>query len=195
MGLPTSAPAYDAAKLQTLVNAAQTAANTFHATAGVGTGTNTYLDQVTGAQIGVLGKYSPSTQVTVISPVTSTVGVSAPTQPWNSALVFSLRTAAPRGLASNGRVYWPAPAVIITAGTGRVASADVTARLNAFRTFINALNTAGSAYSPGMAVVVASAVGGGAIRTVTAIRSDARMDSIERRENNQVSTYSTVAIP
>jgi hypothetical protein len=150
---------------------------------------------VTGAQIGVLGKYSPATQVTVLSPVTATAGVGVPTQPWNAALVMSLRTAAPRGLASNGRVYWPATAAAIDTATGRVSASTITARINAFRTFINALNTAGNVYSAGMAVVVASAVGGGAIRPVTAVRMDARMDSIERRENGQPSNYSSVAIP
>jgi len=195
MGLTSSAPAYDAAKLQTLVNAAQTAANTFHATTGVATGTTCWLTNVTGAQIGVLGKYTPTTQQTVISPTMVTAGVGAATQPWNSALVLSLRTAAPRGLASNGRVYWPALAALIDTGTGRVQASTVSTRVTAFKTFINALNTAGNSYSAGMSVVVASAVGGGVIRPVTGIRSDARMDSIERRENAQVATYTTATIP
>lgn len=195
MGLTTSAPAYDAAKLQTLVNSAQTAANTFHQTTTVGTGITTYLNQVSGAQIGVLGRYSPTTQQTILSAVTTTPGVGAVVQPWTSALVFSLRTAAPRGYASNGRVYWPATAAPIDGNTGRVTSACILARCNAFKTFVNALNTAGNIYSPGMAVVVASAVGGGAIRPVTKVRSDYRMDSIERRENGQPAAWLEVPIP
>lgn len=195
LGLQGSAPAYDAAKLQTLVNSAQTAAQAFHATVSAAVGTSTYFDQVSGAQIGVLGKYTPSTQLTVLSPVAATPGSGAPTQPWNAALVMSLRTAAPRGLASNGRVYWPATSAAVDTATGRINSTQVTARLNGFRTFINALNVAANTYSAGCAVVVASAVGGGAIRPVTAVRMDARVDSIERRENNQPSSYSAVAIP
>jgi hypothetical protein len=195
MGLQNSAPAYDAAKLQTLVNSAQTAAIALHTTASTGTGTTAFLDQVSGAQIGVLGKYSPTTQQTVLSPVTVTAGVTSAIQSWNTSLVYSLRTAAPRGLASNGRVYWPCISATVDPATGRVTSSMVNARTAAFRTFINALNTAGSIYSAGMVVVVASAVGGGVIRPVTAIRSDARLDSIERRENGQVSTYTTVPIP
>lgn len=195
LGLTTSAPAFDAGKLQTLCNAAQTAGNNFHTGTGVMTGTSCWLDYVAGAQIGVLGRYSPTTQQTILSPSTPTAGVGSGTLPWSSALVMSLRTAAPRGYASNGRVYWPSPGAAVDPGTGRVSTGNVNARLTAFKAFINALNTAANVYSPGMAVVVASAVGGGAIRPVTAIRSDGRVDGIERRENAQASNYQTQTIP
>ena len=71
---PTAAPAYDPVKLQTFVNAAQTAANTFHSNAGTFAGTGAYMDFVSGAQIGVLGRYVPAGQLTVISPTTPTNG-------------------------------------------------------------------------------------------------------------------------
>lgn len=189
MGLPNSAPAYDANKLQTLVNAAQVAANTFHATTGVMTGTNCYIDQVSGAQIGVSGKYTPPGQLTVLSPTTPIAGIGTANLPWNSASVFSLRTAIPRGRASNGRVYWPCLSAGIDSTTGRMTSATMNTRIQAFKVFLDALNTAGSVYSAGMRVVVASAVGGGAIAPVTVVRSDLRVDSIERRENDVPTIY------
>jgi len=194
MGLPTAAPAYDPVKLQTLVNAAQTAANTLHADAGIAAGTSAWLDYVSGAQIGVLGKYTPAGQLTVISPTTPTAGSGTSVMPWNTAGVVSLRTAQPRGRGSNGRLYWPWLAAAVVGTTGRVSQANVTNRLTWFTQFINALNTAGNAYSAGMKVVVASAVGSGGFFTVTKIRSDGRIDSIERRENAAPSTWSTATI-
>lgn len=195
MGFGNIAPLYDEAKLQTLVNACQDAGQNFHTATNVGTGTSCYFDQVTGAQVGVTGKYVPATQLTVMSPVEPTAGVGGGTMPWTAALVISLRTEAPRGYASNGRMYWPAPGMACDPATGRISNGNVTSRVNAAKAFINALNTAADAYSMGMRVVVGSAVGGGALRHVTAVRSDGRVDGIERRENNQVSSWVTATIP
>ena len=194
MGFPNIAPVYDAGKLQTLVNAAQTAATTFHSTSSIYAGTTAYLDYVSGAQIGVSGRYTPSSQLTVLSPNTPTAGLGSPVLPWNSASVISLRTAIPRGRGSNGRIYWPALALPLTATTGRATSVAMGTRVNAAKTFIEALNSAANAYSTGMRVVVASAVGGGLITAVTAIRADDRVDSIERRENDQLSAWTTATI-
>lgn len=190
-GLASAAPAYDPAKLQTFVNAAQAAAITFHTTAAVAAGTNCFFDQVSGAQIGVLGQYVPTSQVTTLSPYTATAGVGTPTMPWNVSCVISLRTANTRGRGSNGRVYWPMLSPSVTATTGRINSQT---RVNAAKTFLDALNTAANTYSPGMRAVVASNVGGGLIVPVTGIRSDDRLDSIERRENDQPATWFTAAL-
>lgn len=193
-GFVNIAPVYDVGKLQTLVNAAQAAAITFHTTGAALTGTNSFLDYVSGAQIGVSGLYTPSTQQTINSPVTVTAGIGTPALPWNTALVTSLRTARPRGRASNGRVYWPCLAAPLVVTTGRMSSSAVDGRAAAFQTFLNALNTAASSYSTGMKAVVASAVGGGIIEPVTSIRLDDRLDSIERRENAQPSVWTVKAI-
>lgn len=190
-GLANQAPAYDPVKLQTFVNACQAAANTFHAAANVYTGTNAYLDYVSGAQIGVSGRYEPGSQLTVNSPINTTAGVTTPVLPWNTAAVISLRTQFPRGRASNGRVYWPCLAAPVAAATGRVS---LTTRLNAFKTFLDACNTAANTYWTGMRAVVASNVGGGLITPVLTIRTDDRLDSIERRENDQPATWATASL-
>lgn len=190
-GLGGSAPAYDAAKLQTFVNAAQTAANTLMAGSSVGASTSCFLDYVSGAQIGVLGNYVPTTQLTVVSPTTTTAGIGTPALPWNSAGVISLRTANPRGRGSNGRVYWPYLAVALGPTTGRVTTATTANRVGSFKTFFDALNVAANTYSAGTRLIVASNVGGGLHAPVTMIRSDDRIDSIERRENDTPATWST----
>lgn len=194
LGLPNAGPEYDPAKLQTLVNAAQTAANTFHTAAQVTTGTNCYLDQVSGAQIGQSGLYSPAGQLTVLSPSTPTAGVGTPVMPWNAASVMSLRTSIPRGRGSNGRVYWPAIAAPIDAVTGRISSTPQQARTTAFATFLNALNTAAGTYFPGTKVIVASNIGLGVSATVTSVRMDNRLDSIERRENDLTAQWTTAPV-
>lgn len=193
-GLPASAPIYDAAKLQTFVNAADAAARTFHAHTNALVGTNAFIDYVTGAQIGVLGVYTPTSQLTVLSTSTPTAGLGTPVLPYNSALVFSLRTAVPRGRASNGRVYWPALAAPVVPTTGRVVDGNVAGRIAPFKTFLDTLNTAANTYSAGMKAIVASAVGGGQIAYVTSVRADGRLDSIERRENDTPVTYSSATL-
>lgn len=193
-GFPNLAPIFDTGKLQTFVTAADAAARTMHATSAMAAGTNTFFDFVSGAQIGVSGRYTPSSQQTILSPDVPLAGVGAPSQPWNAALVISLRTAIPRGRGSNGRVYWPGLALVPLAATGRVQQSVVDTRLTTFKTFVESLNSAANAYSTGMRAVVASNVGGGLITAVTAIRSDERLDSIERRENGQPANWTTKPI-
>lgn len=184
--LPTP---YDAAKLQTLANTAQTLAATFHGATGSLTGTNTYFDQVAAATIGPSGRYAPAGQLTVLSPLNSVGGVGTPGLPWNTSCVISLRTAIPRGRGSNGRLYWPCLSAAVTAGTGRLAPSTLTARLGPFKTFLDGLNVAANTYLAGTRVIVASNVGTGVNAPVTSIRSDDRLDSIERRENDQPAVY------
>lgn len=194
LGIPGSSPTYDAGKLAALAEAAKTAATTFHQAANTSAGTSTFFDQVAAAQIGVTGRYSPLTQVTQFSTVAGVAGIGTPTLPWNSALVFSLRTAIPRGRASNGRVYWPCLSMGITATTGRVSATNVQNRVNNFKTMLDSINTAANTYFPGLRVIVASQVGTGAAAVVTQVRSDDRVDSIERRENDQASVWGTATL-
>jgi len=184
----------DSGKMQTLCNSAATAAAAFHATTGTFTGTNTYFDQVAGATIGPSGKYSPAGQLTVLSAYNPVAGSGTAALPWNSALVCSLRTAIPRGRGSNGRVYWPALALSVGPTTGRVSQASITSRLGAFKTFLDALNVAANTYFAGTRVIVASGVGLGVNAPVTSVRSDDRVDSIERRENDQPPAYVSVTL-
>lgn len=185
---------YDAAKLQTLVNSAFTAAQAFHSAAGTNAGSNCFVDQVAGANIGPSGKYVPNGALTILSASIPTAGTGTAVLPWNSALVISLRTAIPRGRGSNGRVYWPALAMPVVTGSGRVATANVSARLTAAKTFFDSLNTAANTYFAGTRVIVASNVGLGVNAPVTSLRSDDRVDSIERRENDQPPVYTSVAL-
>jgi len=185
---------YDAAKLQTLVNAADTAAGQFHAAAGTLAGTACYYDGCAGANIGPSGKYVPNGALTIISGSNPRAGTGTGVLPWNSASVLSLRTAIPRGRGSNGRVYWPCLALPVTATSGRVSVGTLSARLTAAKSFFDALNSAANTYFAGTRVIVASNIGAGINAPVTGLRSDDRIDSIERRENDQPPNYATIAL-
>lgn len=194
LGQPSLPVPYDATKLQTLVNTAHTAAKLFHSTTASLTGTNCFYDQTSGACIGPSGKYVPPGAVTIFSPSEPTAGLGQPYMPWNTAAVISLRTANARGRGSNGRVYWPALAAGVVATTGRQAPGGVSGRVGTFVDFLNALNTAANTYLAGTRVIVASNVGTGLNAVVTKIRADDRLDSIERRENDQPAVYQTQSL-
>jgi hypothetical protein len=180
--------------LLTLVNSIHAAAITLHGTVGMLAGTNCNFLYVTGARVGLDGKYDPLGQTTVVSTGLPQAGSGVPGLPFNTALSFGLRTAVPRGYASNGRLYYPFLAGAVTAATGRVSTTAVTNRLAAMKTFLNAVNTAANTYQAGAVLCVMSKVGSGTTQRVLSIRSDDRLDSIERRENDQPSAYSTLTL-
>lgn len=173
---------YDAAALQTFANAARAAFSTFHNSTDAYAGTQTYFHECTAARIGPNGRYLPLQQETIHTGGTPIAGLGSPTQPWNTACVISLRTSNFRGYASNGRFYYPMIVGGIDPSSGRILSAVSDNRIAAAKTLFDAINTAGQAYAENMRIIVSSATGSTAAK-VTAIRSDERLDSIERREN------------
>lgn len=195
LGIVGADTPYLSAALQALAEALHAAAITFHSTTNVGTGTTCYFTGVSLARVGNDGKYNPVDQTTVFSTGAAQAGVGNGTHPWNTAAVFSLRTSNPRGLASNGRVYWPALSLAIDPTTGRITSGPLTSRLTAFKTFVNAINTAADTYQVNTGVVVASNVGSGDMKRVNGVRVDQRLDSIERRENSAPAVWQTTTIP
>lgn len=167
----------------------------FHSGSNSLVGANCYLTELTMAKIGTDGKYSnPSAPTEHRLYDVPVAGVGTATQPWNTSLVTSLRTANPRGYASNGRCYYPAIAAPVSPATGRVVDANVLGRLQEFKTMVDAINVAANTLGSSLRVVVMSSVGAGASSKVTSLRADGRLDSIERRENQQPSSWSTVTI-
>lgn len=185
---------YSASALQTFCDACWAAFTTLHAASGATVGSSCFFDWASVARIGLDGKYDPLTQNTIRKDATPVAGGGVTNIPWNTALVVSLRTAKPRGYCSNGRFYYPCTSPSIAAGTGRIPDANVASRIAAFKMCFDACNTAAATYATNLRMIVASKVGGGAAEKVTAIRSDGRLDSIERRENKQVSTWSVSSL-
>lgn len=184
---------FNPAGLLTFASSAFAAISTFHASSTAFVGTNCSLLEVTAARIGPDGHYLPLTQDTTHFAGTPIFGGGSPDKSYDAALVFSLRTALPRGRGSNGRSYYPALAAPIAPGTGRVLPASVEQRLALFQTLVRSLNTAANIYAPGMAMQVISSVGSVA-NAVTAIRADSRLDRIERRDNGLPSVYQSLPI-
>lgn len=179
--------------LTPFLNAIQVAIATFHATGTVGAGPNTYLDELTAAHIGLDGKYVSSMEQTTRykygSPI---VGAGSGNHPWSTAMVTSLRTLFARGLASNGRMYWPAVGLGLSSGTGRVPAATMDNYVVEVKTMLNAINTAAQSYQTGLRIHVlgySPKYGTSASSMVNAIRCDERLDSIERRENDQPAVW------
>lgn len=194
VGIPGTDIQLASPALQTFANAVHTAAATLTGTAGSFVGNTCYFQYVTVARIGTDGKYNPAGQLTTTSVGAPAAGAGSATLPWNTAHSFGLRTAAPRGYASNGRFYMPLLAAPLTAGTGRLNSTQVVNRITAARTFFNAVNVAANVYDPGAVVCVMSNVGTGKTERVISLRADERLDSIERRENDAAVTYQTIAL-
>lgn len=177
---------------------------TFHASPGVYAGTSTYLDELTVAHIGLDGKYASEFTETVRRPYSSPIlGNTTGAHPWNTSHVISLRTAKKRGLASNGRWYYPGLGLPVVPTTGRLAAATVTTRLAAAKVLFDAINTHAQTASSGLRIYVLSAgaknpntgvKGVGWSAVCTEIRADQRLDSIEKRENDQPAVWQTASI-
>lgn len=195
IGIPGADVPYNQAGLQTFVQAAFAAFQSFHADPLSLVGTACWLDYTSAARIGTDGHYDPLSQKTVVSTTASTAGSGSVVLPWNTAHVISLRTANVRGYASNGRCYYPYLAGSPTGTTGRLTTTQVNNRVQNFKTLINSLNTAANTYAAGAAVRVFSNNGAGYGATVTSLRADDRLDSIERRENKTPSVWQTTNIP
>lgn len=186
--------------LEPFLETVYTAIQAFHTSGGAKAGTNCFLDELTIARVGLDGKYDPPAQETTRRAYASPpIGSGTTIHPWNTAMVISLRTPFPRGIASNGRTYWPTTAMPIDGATGRVAQDALEAYVAAAKTMIQAINAASqSQIATGVVVTVQGQdgkTGPARAAAVTSIRSDGRLDTIERRENDQPSSYTVELIP
>jgi hypothetical protein len=156
------------------------AVSSFHQNTSVKAGSNVYLDKLEAVVLGTDGKYWGSTAVATVRDYAPPVaGNATGVLPWNSALVISQRTDFKRGYASNGRMYWPAVAQVLDNGTGRLSTGAIGPYL-------------ADAFQAGLAIHVMSAVAPGYNAPVRSLRMDTRVDSIERRENQQPAAYTSV---
>lgn len=106
--------------------------------------------------------------------------------PAQIAVVLSLRTARPRGRASNGRMYVPALPTLV-ANTGRFSVTDANIIAERAATMISLIGEA-----LGTDVVVGSAVESGLLETVTGVRVGRVPDTQRRRREGIPEEYSEV---
>lgn len=111
--------------------------------------------------------------------------------PPQCALVSTLTTVRPRGLASKGRMYLPGVIGPVTA-TGKLTSSDVSGIANGMKTFYDAVNA--SFDVPGQIILAAKGTGAFPGLTaqnewVTGFKIGDVVDTQRRRRNNLVETY------
>lgn len=167
----------------------------FHGGASSMSGSSCYLDSINAAPLGLDGKYPSKATLTTVRDYTTPVsGSGTSLMPWNTALVTSLRTLNKRGYASNGRMYWPATSASCNNLTGRLTTTQTANYITTCKTMMDAINAAAQTLQSGLRIHVMSAVGSGTSSLVTQIRVDQRLDSIERRENDQPAVYSVASL-
>jgi hypothetical protein len=166
--------------------------STFHTSATLTASTTAWLDSVSGALIGTDGHYAngslqPTTRVALGTPVS---GVGAATQPYSTALVFSLRGLNLRGPASHGRMYWPFLCTSIAAATGVIAPATTGSIATLAQTMINGITAQClSSFGAGTYVGLVSPIGAGFQSPVTQVWVGGRVDHMESREGSLLESY------
>lgn len=111
--------------------------------------------------------------------------------------VATLQSTLPRGLASKGRMFLPGVNILL-GSDGRIPAGSLSQLVTNFRTFINAAN---SVQDLGGVVVLASRGRGalpiapGPIKAVSSVKIGNVYDTLRRRRNALVETYSAAAIP
>lgn len=120
-------------------------------------------------------------------------GTSASGLPFQSALVFSLRTTTP-GARGRGRLYWPACGIAMQPTTLRAVSATVGSALTAMASYLTSIRTAIDTSLDGVGLTVWSRA---SLDTspVTSIQVGDVVDTQRRRRDQSIETYQSVAFP
>lgn len=111
--------------------------------------------------------------------------------PFQTAMVFSLRTATP-GATGRGRMYWPATGVTIQVSNLRPSVASVSTVLTAMETYLSAIEAAIEATLSGVALAVWSRKLN-ALRVVTQLQAGDVLDVQRRRRDALIENYSSIA--
>jgi hypothetical protein len=161
--------------------------STLHANAAVGAGQFAKLVALSAGVIGVDGRYlGGGLQVTArFTYATPVNGGGSAAGPFSQANVATLRTSIERGPGSHGRIYWPAQALLVDASLGVRNATQQAATASAWKTCLDAVNTAAiAAFGSSSRVSVASNVGSGVTAPVVRVGCGAKLDSMETREKN-----------
>lgn len=165
-----------------------TAVNAFYATGPSSMDSYNTVEWIKLALIGRDGKYLRDAKIydyPTPRPGTGSFNVSP-----HDTMVVSLLTGTKRGLARRGRIYLPSGFASVSATTGRVLPADVTALVGKAKTYLEAVDAIGAAAIPGgVSICIASDVREGQIRRVTALEVGNLMDNQSRRRNRLDEVY------
>lgn len=183
--------------LPAFLAALSTPYSVFHAGISQNAGTTCFLTGLSAAVIGTDGKYlGGGTQATTVYTYGSPVaGVGTGVMPWSTAMCISLRTQQLRGLASNGRMYWPTLALTPAPGTGVWTSSQTQNSANQAKVLLDAINAqANTFYGSDHKISVMSNKGSGVTATVTGVRVGGKPDRQERRERSLLEAYTSASV-
>lgn len=135
-------------------------------------------------KIGVDGKYANgwTTRVDYTAPGISS-GNGSSQYPNQVSLVASLTTNTARGLAHQGRLYFPIPSPPVVAD-GRISAGEALEALNQITDFLDVVNAAS-----GGSVIVASKERSGDQHTVTGVRVGRVLDTMRSRRTSLAEEY------
>lgn len=152
-------------------------------------GSDCSLEFVKWNTIGTDGRYlMPYTILTEIDPAVP-MGSGTSGHVNQAALVVTLETGVPRGLANRGRLYLPLPRAAV-GSTGRITSSLVSGMATQMRDLLDDLNGIATTSR----VCVASGVREGAIRPVTSVRVGDVIDTMRSRRAQVGEFYSSAAL-
>lgn len=197
MKIPVPLPGPSAANLSAFLVDVSPYFTTFHTSTALKAGTVCFLRGLTAAYLDTDGRYvgGGAQTTTDYTYATPGQGNGSGLMPWSTAVVLSLRTAKGRGLASNGRLYWPTLGLPIDTSEGMFAPTTTLAVANAAKTLLDQINSHTEPhFGAARRVAVMSQVGAGATETVTGIRVGGKPDRQERRERSLAEAYSSVTL-
>lgn len=113
--------------------------------------------------------------------------------PFQTSLVFSLRTGTP-GASGRGRLYWPATGIPISPASLRGNTGAITSALSGIKTYLGGVETAIEATLPGVSLAVWSRK---LVSTsnVTSIQAGDILDVQRRRRDQTIEAYQSLPWP
>lgn len=124
---------------------------------------------------------------------TPTPGSGASAHPFQTSIVFSLRTATP-GPRGRGRLYWPATGVTMTASSLRLGSGFPTSGLSGFKTYLSGIESAIEATLPGVSFAVWSRTSS-STANVTSVQVGDVLDTQRRRRDATIEAITSTPWP
>jgi hypothetical protein len=151
--------------------------------------TSTNINAIRVEARAVNGTLEAQAEASMVTPQAGMGGTNA--HPFQTAMVFSLRTATP-GATGRGRMYWPATGATLSVSTLRPSSAYVLTALTAMETYLSAIEAAIEVTLTGVALAVWSRKME-ALRVVTQLQAGDVLDVQRRRRDALIENYQTVA--
>lgn len=136
---------------------------------------------------GVLESLAEGVRATPLNGTGSTI------HPYQTAMVFSLRTASAGG-SGRGRLYWPATGIGLGSADYRLIPATATSLLAGMKSYLTSINAAIAATLTGVSLGVWSRLGN-SIQPVTSLQLGNVLDTQRRRRDTLIEAIQSTTYP